>query len=87
MTFASIGVPAGTDFADLNLTGNETFDIVGLTNDLRAGQPVTVRVHGEDGSTREIQTTARIDSAIEVEYYRHGGVLQMVLRRLLQTHT
>jgi aconitate hydratase len=67
----------------LNLTGKETFDIVGLDDNLRPGQTVTVRAHGENGDAREFQTTVRIDSGIEVEYYRHGGVLQMVLRRLL----
>jgi aconitate hydratase len=67
----------------LNLTGKETFDIVGLDDKLRPGQTVTVRAHGENGDAREFQTTVRIDSGIEVEYYRHGGVLQMVLRRLL----
>jgi aconitate hydratase A / 2-methylisocitrate dehydratase len=66
----------------LELTGAETYDIVGLNDDIKPGQTLTVRVHGENGSTREFETTARIDSAIEVQYYRHGGVLQMVLRRL-----
>jgi aconitate hydratase len=68
----------------LGLTGGETYDIVGLNDDLKPGQRITVRVRGEDGTEREFETVARIDSAIEVEYYRHGGVLQMVLRRLLK---
>jgi aconitate hydratase len=76
----------GENRESLGLTGAETYDIVGLSDDLTPGQTVTVRVHGEDGSTRELETTARIDSAIEVEYYRHGGVLQMVLRRLAGQH-
>jgi aconitate hydratase len=66
----------------LKLTGEETFDIVGLSNDLRPGQQVTVRAHDAVGSSREFQALLRIDSAVEVEYYRNGGVLHMVLRRL-----
>src|SRR5579884_2563224 len=67
----------------LNLDGTETYDITGLSDDLKPGQTVTVRVTREDGSAFDFPATVRIDSGIEVEYYRHGGVLQMVLRRLL----
>jgi aconitate hydratase len=66
----------------LGLTGTETYDITGLADDLRPGATVTVTARGEDGSEKSFEATARIDSAVEVEYYRHGGVLQMVLRRL-----
>jgi len=67
----------------LNLTGRELYDIEGIAGGMEPGQTVTVRVHREDGDEQTFEATARIDSAIEVEYYRHGGVLQMVLRRLL----
>jgi aconitate hydratase len=66
----------------LGLTGKETYDIVGLSDEIKPGQTVTVRVHRESGEPTEFQATIRIDSAVEVDYYRHGGVLQMVLRRL-----
>jgi aconitate hydratase len=66
----------------LKLSGEETYDILGLSDDLKPGQQATVRVHDADGSTREFQALVRIDSEVEVEYYRHGGVLHMVLRRL-----
>jgi aconitate hydratase len=75
----------GGDSRDsLGLIGEESYDIDGLSNDLRPGQDVTVRVHRADGSASEFTALVRIDSGVEVEYYRHGGVLQMVLRRLAQ---
>jgi aconitate hydratase len=69
----------------LGLSGEETFDIEGISGELQPGAQVTVRVHGTDGSSRTFTALVRIDSAVEVEYYRHGGVLQMVLRRLAQS--
>ena len=68
----------------LGLTGAETYDIVGLGDDLTPGQRVTVRATGDDGTAKEFGTTVRIDSPIEVDYYRHGGVLPYVLRQLLR---
>jgi aconitate hydratase len=67
----------------LNLTGAETYDIEGIAGGVSPGQTVTVRVHRADGSEDTFETMVRIDSAIEVEYYRHGGVLQMMLRQML----
>jgi aconitate hydratase len=67
----------------LGLTGTEMYDITGLSNGLKPGVTVTVRARAEDGAETTFDATVRIDSAIEVESYRHGGVLQMVLRRLL----
>jgi aconitate hydratase len=67
----------------LNLTGAETYDIEGIAGGVSPGQTVTVRVHRADGSEDTFETIVRIDSAIEVEYYRHGGVLQMMLRQML----
>jgi aconitate hydratase len=73
----------GGDTRDsLQLTGREVYDVEGLSSGIDPGQTVTVRVHGENAAERSFQALVRIDSAIEVEYYRHGGVLQMVLRRL-----
>ena len=69
----------------LGLSGEETFDIEGISDELQPGAQVTVRVHASDGSSRSFTALVRIDSAVEVEYYRHGGVLQMVLRRLAQS--
>ena len=69
--------------ASLGLTGRETFDIDGLAEGLEPHAELTVKATGDDGNVTEFQVECRIDSAVELEYYRHGGVLQMVLRRML----
>jgi aconitate hydratase len=75
---------AGENRETLGLRGDETYDVVGLNDGLRAGQELTVRVRRGDGSTMEFQTIARVDSPVEVDYLKHGGILQMVLRNLLK---
>ena len=75
----------GENTASLGLTGHEVFDIEGIGKGITPGQTVTVRARREDGSTVTFQATVRIDSNIEVEYYRHGGVLPFVLRRLISS--
>ncbi|MDR7480943.1 MAG: aconitate hydratase AcnA [Armatimonadota bacterium] len=72
----------GQSADSLGLSGQERYDVVGLAGGLTPGQRVTVHAHG-DGRVVTFQAIARIDSPMEVEYYRHGGVLPMVLRRLL----
>jgi aconitate hydratase len=64
------------------LTGRETFTIEGIADGLQPHQELTVKATGEDGSERSFRVTARLDGEIDVEYYRNGGVLQTVLRRL-----
>ncbi|MBL8013458.1 MAG: hypothetical protein JNN05_06370, partial [Candidatus Omnitrophica bacterium] len=64
------------------LTGEETFDIVGLDNNLKARQEITVRAISTDGGMKEFKTICRIDTPVEVDYYRNGGILQTVLRKL-----
>ncbi|HEY0580988.1 MAG TPA: aconitate hydratase AcnA [Chloroflexota bacterium] len=68
----------------LGLTGLETFGIAGITAGLRPGQ--TLNVHGRraDGSEFSFDVVCRIDTPIEIEYYRHGGILPYVLRLLLE---
>ena len=51
--------------------------------DLRPQQDATLVIHAADGTSREVQLTLRIDTPIEVDYYRHGGILPFVLRQLL----
>ena len=58
--------------------------MVGLNDALRPAQELTVRVRRLDGSTSEFQAIARVDSPVEVDYLKHGGILQMVLRNLLK---
>ena len=66
----------------LGLEGAETFDITGLADGIEPRMDVACTVTRADGSTEEITLLCRIDTADEVEYYRHGGILQYVLRRL-----
>ncbi len=76
----------GVSAQTLNLDGTETYDILGLDAELKPQQDITVRVTRKDGTTQEVQVTCRIDTPIEVEYYRHGGILPYVLRQLIQKH-
>ncbi len=67
----------------LGLTGHEVFDIGGLSNDLKPKQTVTVTAHhANGGDTKSFEMIVRIDTPVEVDYYRHGGILHMVLRQL-----
>jgi aconitate hydratase len=79
--------PEGQDADFLGLTGEEVFDIVGLKSLLDNYKPassVTVRAKSPDGKTKDFKATLRIDTPQEVLYYKHGGILQYVLRQLLQ---
>lgn len=73
----------GNDSAEsLGLRGDETFDLVGL-DDITPLQDVTLVIHRADGSSQNVPLLLRIDTPIEVDYYRHGGILPFVLRQLL----
>jgi aconitate hydratase len=74
---------AGDSAASLGLTGEETFSVTGLA-DAIAQRKVVVHAKRADGSVREFLSTVRIDTPQEREYYRHGGILQYVLRQLLR---
>jgi aconitate hydratase len=71
----------GESSDSLGLTGAETFDI-DLSGDLTPGQQLSVQTTSPDGTTGSFQVKVRIDTPAEVEYYRNGGILQTVLRRL-----
>ena len=74
----------GQDRTSLGLTGHEVFSIPGLSDKLAPQQTLEVIAkHPESGKETRFNVLSRIDSPIEVEYYRHGGVLQFVLRRML----
>jgi aconitate hydratase len=75
--------PPGTSWESLGLGGEETYEIVGLDDDLRPGATLNVVATAADGSRKEIACRARIDTPVELEYYRNGGILQTVLRKLL----
>jgi aconitate hydratase len=66
----------------LSIVGDEQFDILGL-EDLAPQQDITVAIKRRDGRAQEVGLLSRIDTAIEVDYYRHGGILPYVLRQLI----
>jgi aconitate hydratase len=74
----------GYNASSLGLTGEETYDLIGLSDDLKPGSELTVRVAGADGQIQEFRVRARVDTPNEVQYYRHGGILHYVLRSLMK---
>ncbi len=72
---------AGENAKILGLDGTETFDIE-LSDDVKPGQDISVKATMNDGSIREFKVLNRIDTPVEVDYYRNGGILQFVLRNL-----
>jgi aconitate hydratase len=68
----------------LGIHGNETFDVLGISARLRPQQELVLVIHRADGERHEVPVLCRIDTPIEVEYYRHGGILPYVLREILQ---
>jgi aconitate hydratase len=73
----------GQSAGSLELSGRETFTIGGLASGIEPRQEVRVRARRDDGSEISFPATVRIDMPAEVDYYRHGGILQMVLRHML----
>ncbi len=67
----------------LGITGDETYDIEGLGDDFKPQQDVTLVIHRKNGETKRVPVLLRIDTPIEVDYYKHGGILPFVLRSLL----
>jgi aconitate hydratase len=75
--------PEGVNAQTLGLDGTETFDVLGLSDDLKPMSDVTLVIHRANGKEDKLTVKSRIDTAIEVEYVRHGGILPYVLRQLL----
>ncbi|NGQ96810.1 aconitate hydratase AcnA [Brevibacillus sp. SYP-B805] len=73
----------GQSWKSLGIDGTETFDILGLSDNVQPGQRVKVRATRQDGSSFEFDVIVRLDSMVDVDYYRNGGILQTVLRQLL----
>ena len=67
----------------LGITGKETFDLKGLDGEIKPQQNATLVIHRENGTSQEVTVLLRIDTPIEVDYYKHGGILPFVLRQLL----
>ncbi|HXI21523.1 MAG TPA: hypothetical protein VNH46_10580, partial [Gemmatimonadales bacterium] len=76
----------GTTRASLGLTGRETFSISGIARGLTPGGRVTVTAAGEGGKPPiTFQAIVRLNSEVELDYYRHGGILHRVLRMFAGT--
>ncbi len=73
----------GQNAASLGLTGEETFDIPDLNDQTKPRSRIKVRATGKDGAVKEFEATVRIDSPVERDYYRNGGILPTVLLKLL----
>ncbi|MBQ5946991.1 aconitate hydratase AcnA [Massilia sp. ST3] len=67
----------------LGITGKETYDLKGLEGEIKPQQLATLVIHRENGEAQEVKVLLRIDTPIEVDYYKHGGILPFVLRQLL----
>ncbi len=74
----------GESRATLGLTGEENYEIIGLSDALKPMQKLQVVASAADGKRTEFTTICRIDTPVELEYYRNGGILQTVLRRILK---
>ncbi len=74
----------GDSKESLGLSFEETYDLDGIAKDLAPGKRIRVRARSSAGSVKEFDVLARIDTVVELEYYRHGGILQYVLRQLLK---
>ncbi len=73
----------GENLSTHGLTGFEKFDILGIGKDLKLRQELTVKATADEGKTTEFKVICRIDTPAELDYYRHGGILEYVLRQLL----
>ena len=76
--------PEGVNAQTLKLDGSETFDFLGLSDaDIKPQQTITMVIKRGPGSEQRVELKSRIDTAIEVDYYRHGGILPFVLREIV----
>jgi aconitate hydratase len=76
----------GENLATLGLTGREVFSIDGIADGLAPRERVTIRAVRADGSEVAFEAVVRIDNQVEVEYYRHGGILPMMLRQMVRAN-
>lgn len=77
---------AGESADVLDLDGSEVYSTVNLDDDLKPGQEVTIKATKEDGTEIVFNTVCRIDTPVEIEYYRNGGILHTVLLNMLKEH-
>ena len=74
---------AGDTRDTLGLSGEEVYDIPGLNDDLQPGQELEVVARGDDGTEKRFRAICRIDTPVEINYYRNGGILHTVLRKMV----
>jgi aconitate hydratase len=72
----------GESKESLGLTGEETYSVLGIATGLAPGKLLEVEAKAADGTVKKLKARARIDTAVELSYYQHGGILQYVLRQL-----
>ena len=77
--------PEDTNAQTLSLDGSEKFSITGLSDSIEPGETVTLEIERKNEKCDSVPVRLRIDTPIEIDYYRHGGILQFVLRQLLAT--
>jgi aconitate hydratase len=77
--------PESVNRKTLKLTGNEIIDLVNIENDLQPKSTVNMIIQRDNGERETIPLLCRIDTQNEIEYYRHGGILQFVLRKMLKS--
>jgi aconitase A len=75
----------GQTWKSLGLTGEEIYEIAGLGDNLKPRSKLTVRATAPNGSVKTFEAHVRIDTPVELDYYRNGGILQTVVRKLLGT--
>ena len=72
------------DYERLALDGSETFDITGIDNDTKPQSEATLTVHRADGSSEDVAVVVRLDTPVEIDYYRSGGILPYVLAQIIR---
>ncbi|MEZ4405698.1 MAG: aconitate hydratase AcnA [Polyangiales bacterium] len=75
----------GQSANSLGLTGRERYTIEGLSDDIQPRQSLTIRAESDEGEVKTFTATARLDTPVDVLYYRNGGILQTVLRNLMKS--
>jgi aconitate hydratase len=75
----------GQTWQSLELSGEEKFDIEGLDEDLKPRGTVIVVAKSADGDVKRFEASVRIDTSVEMDYFRNGGILPSVLRKLLKS--
>jgi aconitate hydratase len=75
---------AGQNAESLGISGREELEIAGLSGEIRPRQDLTVAVRRADGTTASFAVITRLDTPVEINYYRNGGILHTVLRKMLK---